>query len=261
MRLNFLVACVSSLLLAKLALRVIVSESISSALPVQAFPAQVLAQKTSSSQLSSEQLHRLAKAITVRVFSEKRRGSGILVQRQGETYTVLTNEHVVNSSSQYHIQTADGKIYPAAVNWSVKFGDNDLGVLQFRSPNHYAVASLGTTSSLTVGDEVFAAGFPIETETSRSKGFVVTTGKISLLMEQAFVGGYQSGYTNQIEWGMSGGPLLNRRGEVIGINGMTKYPLWGNPYVFKDGSSPSEAMRQQMIHYSWAIPIETFLRL
>lgn len=94
-----------------------------------------------------------------------------------------------------------------------------------------------------------------------SKGFVFTIGQVSLFTDKAFAGGYQIGYTNAVEKGMSGGPVLNRQGQVVGVNGIHAYPLWGNPYVFKDGSMSSVAMQQQMSRYSWAIPIDTFVQL
>ena len=90
---------------------------------------------------------------------------------------------------------------------------------------------------------------------------MLTTGQIFAVLKQPFVGGYQIGYTNDIKRGMSGGALLNRQGEVVGVNGMPKYPLLGNPYVFKDGSTVSEARWQEMSHLSWAIPISMFLHL
>ncbi len=258
------VICVGSIALTLLNYCVISPLEICIALPAQDIPVDVGGKEVPPTELSDKQLYHLARSITVQVLSGNQWGSGILIQKQGEVYTVLTNEHVLmpNNEKSYRIQTPDGQIYPAYVQKSVNFNENDLGLLQFRSPNStYVVASLGTSSPLAVGDKVFSAGFPPEANASKSRGFVLTTGQIGLLMNRAFVGGYQNGYTNKVEPGMSGGPLLNRRGEVVGINGKSKYPLWGNPYVFQDGSLPPESMQEQMTHYSWAIPIETFLQL
>ncbi|MBW4493156.1 MAG: hypothetical protein KME26_08730 [Oscillatoria princeps RMCB-10] len=43
--------------------------------------------------------------------------------------------------------------------------------------------------------------------------------------------------------------------------GMHAYTLWGDPYVLKDGSHPEPSLKQQMVRYSWSIPIQTFVRL
>ncbi|HAZ44117.1 MAG TPA: peptidase S1 [Cyanobacteria bacterium UBA11369] len=226
-------------------------------LPVQALPVNISAPATSQRR-DVASLQQLAKAITVKVLSGDTWGSGILIRRQGQVYTVLTNDHVLTpgGGKSYRIQTPDGRIYSAAVLGADKFPGNDLGLLQFRSAATYRLASLRADSTPAVGDEVFAAGFPVETT-----GFSFTTGQISLLLDRALEGGYQIGYTNDIQKGMSGGPVLNRWGEVVGINAMHAYPLWGNPYVFKDGSVPSAAMQQQMIQLSWAVPVQTFLEL
>jgi S1-C subfamily serine protease len=209
-----------------------------------------------------EQLHNLAESITVKVRSRDNWGSGILIQQQGQVYTVLTNKHVLAAGKPYRVETPNGQVYFANLSGSIRFGGNDLALLQFRSPYHtYAVASLGTTATLRVGDEVFAGGFPFARDWSDSMGFVFTTGQVSLLLDRALVGGYQVGYTNEIQKGMSGGPILNRQGEVVGLNGMHKHPLWGNPYIFKDGSTPNFSFRELMTRYSWGIPSETFAQL
>lgn len=219
--------------------------------------------KQLSPQLSAEQLYQLAQSITVKVLSGQNWGSGIIINHQGQVYTVVTNEHVLifGDGESYPIQTPDGQTHQADLVKTIHFGENDLGLLQFRSANAYTVASLGDSSQIAVGDEVFAAGFPFEADPSQSQGFVFTTGKISQLIDKVLVGGYQIGYTNDIEKGMSGGPLLNGQGKVIGINSMHKYPLWGNPYIFTDGSVASEVMQEQMSQLSWAVPVQTFLQL
>lgn len=209
--------------------------------------------------LSESQLKTVARAIAVKVRTGSNWGSGILIQRQGRVYTVVTNQHVLNLGDRYEIQTPDGRTYAAHVTKKT-FGDRDLGLLQFRATANYAVASLGMASTLHVGDRVFAAGFPIESLRGSALVFTFTSGEISLLTSKALAGGYQIGYTNDVRKGMSGGPLLNRQGKVVGINGMHAYPVWGDPFVFTDGSHPNPSDRALMVRSSWAIPIETLVQ-
>ncbi|NJM72713.1 MAG: trypsin-like peptidase domain-containing protein [Scytonema sp. RU_4_4] len=220
-----------------------------------------------STQRLGKQLQHKAKSITVKVLSKGFLGSGILIHRQGSVYTVLTNAHVLKSGNPpYHIQTPDAHVYvadvPSSKNSPPYFKDNDLAVLQFRSPKvSYVVASVGSASNLNVGHEVFAAGFPFDFDTNQDQGFVFKTGKVSLILKKALEGGYRIGYTNDLQKGMSGGPLLNRFGEVVAINGMHAEPLWGNPYVYQDGTEPEQPLREKMSKSSWGIPIETFRQM
>jgi S1-C subfamily serine protease len=234
--------------------------------PVSTPPVKVFAQP--SSQHSAKQLQHLAESITVKVLSRNFLGSGILIHKQGNIYTVLTNAHVLKSGhSPYQVQTPDGRIYTATLSSKSDrsgrsyFSGDDLAMLQFRSANTYTLASLGSTSTLSVGNEVFAAGFPFDPERNQDKGFVFETGQVSLVLKKALQGGYQIGYTNDIQKGMSGGPLLNRTGKLVAINGMHAEPLWGNPYVYQDGTEPEAPLREEMSQYSWGIPIETFVKV
>ena len=215
-----------------------------------------------TNQLSPEKVQRIARSITVKVLSNKTSGSGILVGKKGangkkeDIYSVLTNRHVLVPGEPYRIQTPDGKIYQANVVKDVNFKGSDLALLQFNSAQDYTLAELMSVSTLAVNQQVFAAGF-----VSDIKKLVFTSGEVSLLPDKAFQDGYQIGYTNNVQKGMSGGPILNQRGEVIGINGIIANPIWGDPYVFKDGSKPNSSEREKMSHYSWGIAIKTAVEL
>lgn len=216
-----------------------------------------------SPELPSEpRLREIARQIAVRVYSGRVWGTGILIGERDGIYTVVTNDHVLlpGGGQNYRVETPDGRTHAAEMLRSVSWGGNDLGVVRFPSPDRpYTVAAIAQTPA-TLGETVIAAGFPLEADRSRNRGFIITEGTISRWMERPFVGGYQLGYTNDIFSGMSGGPLLNDRGEVVGVNGMHKYPLWGS-YRFADGSSPPETVAAQLVRYSWAVPIQTVLQL
>jgi serine protease Do len=214
--------------------------------------------------LSQEQLKKEAKTITAKVLAGESWGSGIIVSKEGNLYTLVTNHHVLifSKDKTYQVQAPDGEIYPGYISKKVDFQDNDLALVEFTSERKYKVASLATLSNYDKKEEVFAAGFPLEIESrKKAKGLYLTNGYVAQLSRLHFAGGYQIGYTNSVKKGMSGGPLLNKKGEVIGINGIHKYPLWGNPYRFSDGSLATETQKEKMSKLSWAISINTFLKL
>ena len=207
-------------------------------------------------------VYRQAQAVTVRIFAGENRSSGILLQKNGALHTVLTNQHGLLMGGPYRVQTPDGQIHRAIASDDGSFASHDLALLQFRSPEvEYRIAKLGRALSLAPRTPVFAAGFPVAKQSASAQDFAFTTGQVSMITAKVLEGGYQLGYTNPIEKGMSGGPVLNLKGEVVAINGIHQDPLWGNSsYVFTDGSKPSATLQNAMIRSSWAIPSEVFVR-
>ncbi|MBW4497639.1 MAG: serine protease [Oscillatoria princeps RMCB-10] len=201
--------------------------------------------------LSEEELRKLAASITVKVIAKNGAGSGTLIGKQKGVYTVLTNQHVLTPGQPYSIGTPDGKTHTASVVKKADFQGKDLVLLEFPAAEEYAVAALGHRRSFAVGDKVLAAGFPFD-----SDRLIVSAGKIELLPDKALQGGYRIGYTNEIQQGMSGGPVLNYFGEVTGINGVSAFPILADAYRFEDGSRPSEAQLQQMNRLSWGVPVQ-----
>ena len=211
--------------------------------------------------LSEQELFDLAQKITVKVITEEAGGSGIIIKKTNNSYFVLTNNHVLQNSSNYKIKTYDSQIYSAEIVKKIKFGKNDLALLQFSSKSSYKVAALGKSTNIEVGDSIIAVGYPFQEDRPKLEKFKFTIGKISIANEKILAGGYQIGYTNEVEKGMSGGAVINLRGEVIAINGMHAYPIFGDPYIYTDNTKPCKPMRELMIESSWAIPIETFKKL
>ncbi|MBK1987338.1 tetratricopeptide repeat protein [Sphaerospermopsis aphanizomenoides BCCUSP55] len=224
-------------------------------IPQQLFlisPQPVTAQQPTPQLLTTEQLQDLAKSITVKILTKNGSGSGTLIAKNGNDYTVITNDHVVNQDGSYRVQTPDGKIYSANVikEKPPSLKNQDVALLQFESTAEYTIASLGISSPIAVEQKIVAAGF-----VNDNAKLIFTEGKISLLPDKSFQRGYRIGYSNKVQPGMSGGPILNYQGEVIGINAVHAYPISDKIYVFSDNSQPSAAERQQMRQYSWGVPI------
>ncbi len=219
----------------------------------------------------------LARQLTVRVLVGQGAGSGVLVARRGRTYTVLTCEHVVavGKPDQVQVLAPDGTSYPARLlPWPTHLKLEpklDLAFLTFESSVSYPTVRLAPRQSIQVGQAVYASGFPNyrtlsptalqDTRNWGLKAYRLTTGQVSLISDRSLPGGYRLGYTNEIEQGMSGGPVLNSEGELVGINGRLKYPLQGIAvFKFTDGSQPSPDLFHQMEALSWAVPVTTFER-
>ena len=216
------------------------------------------------------QLEQAARLITVRILSSPKQkrdrslGSGVLFYQDKltSTYGVITNNHVLQAGeAPYFIQTPDGKTHRAnSVVRKKQLRGNDLALLEFVADSEYKITTKSNQQA-AIGDGVIAAGFPLKNSQSKSGRFVIKPGKIQLVLDKALEGGYRIGSTNDVEKGMSGGPLLNRAGELVGINGLHANPIWGDPYVFEDGSYPTDAQREQISQYSWGIPLETVKQL
>jgi S1-C subfamily serine protease len=220
----------------------------------------------------SDRIDRIARSITVKVSAKEPLGSGILIDKQGSTYTVITNKHVLRAGNPpYQISTVDGKTYEAKAIDRIDFAKYDLALLQFRSDRDtYKIAALGNSAKILVGEDVYAAGFPHASNfkspiagatQSIPTELKIRPGRVSIVLDKNLEEGYQIGYTNDLEKGMSGGPLLNNRGELVGVNGKHAYPLWDAPDLYEDGLQPCQPLQDLINRSSLAIPIEKVLQL
>lgn len=204
-------------------------------------------------------LHDRAKAITVNLLSRSTfLGSGTLIERRGNRYTLVTNAHVLRSvSPPYQVRTVDGQSHLAKLS-KTYFGKDDLVSLQFESKNSdYQIARFGRSNRLKKGEIVYASGF---SRIRQSLQFNCRVGTTVTVLTKAIEGGYQVGYTNQLDRGMSGGPLFNQQGELIGINSLKADPLWEITEYYEDGSLPSPALQKLIERSSWAIAVERLQR-
>ena len=144
-------------------------------------------------------------------------GSGVIVLLEGKYY-VLTNGHVVRKSSpqQIRINLADGRrIHPKKV-WDDP--ETDVAVMSISAPNLIA-AELGNSDRMEIGDFVLAVGSPFGLSHSVTYGIVSAKGRWDLRLGEANLRFQDFIQTDAaINPGNSGGPLVNLRGEIIGIN-------------------------------------------
>jgi serine protease Do len=144
-------------------------------------------------------------------------GSGVIVQF-GSDYYVLTNRHVIRHSSEKKIEIhlADGRVFNPTRIWSDS--ETDVAAMSIEARG-LAAARLGDSDSLEIGDFVLAVGSPFGLSQSVTRGIVSAKGRHNLdlgdddLKWQNFI---QTDAA--INPGNSGGPLVNLRGEVVGLN-------------------------------------------
>ncbi len=167
--------------------------------------------------LSPDRIYQIAKEITV-LIDGCQSGSGVIVQRNGNTYSVLTAKHVFQTEDKICLViTPDGARYPVEPRKIQSIQGIDLAVVQFTSNKTYHVGELGNSEQATPGKTVYVAGAPSPTGPFTHRILLVTPGNIVGL--QPPEDGYTLIYSNSTRPGMSGGPVLDEDGRVIGIHG------------------------------------------
>ena len=208
-----------------------------------------------SGEYSRQKLQTLAKQITVRVMGDNNSGSGTIFAKKGNSYLVVTNSHVLLGVNKVQIKTPDNQIYSAQILPNTNFGKLDLAVLQFTSNQNYCLPKEIASFDINTDTPVIAAGY------SSSKGeMLFRTGTVKQIISQPTLkAGYEIGYTSDIEQGMSGGPIISSLGYLLGINGISSYPLVNSGYVYTNGKRPTNPEIQEFRKLSWGIPIKTVL--
>ncbi|MDB9545935.1 tetratricopeptide repeat-containing serine protease family protein [Dolichospermum circinale] len=204
---------------------------------------------------SPQKLQTLAKQITVRVIGDNNSGSGTILAKKGNSYLVVTNSHVLLGVNKVQIKTPDNQIYSAQILPNTNFGKLDLAVLQFTSNQNYCLPKEIASFDINTDTPVIAAGY------SSSKGeMLFRTGTVKQIISQpSLKAGYEIGYTSDIEQGMSGGPIISNLGYLLGINGISSYPLSNTAYIYTNGKRPTNPEIQEFRKLSWGIPIKTVL--
>lgn len=149
-----------------------------------------------------------------RQFRQSGMGSGIIVDKQGH---ILTNHHVVEGMDEISVKLANGARYDAELIGSDP--KTDLAVLRIkgRVPRDLVPAELGDSDALRVGDWVLAIGAPFGYEQTVTAGIISAKGRTGVNRDASRYEDFLQ-TDAAINPGNSGGPLVNLRGEVVGIN-------------------------------------------
>ena len=136
-------------------------------------------------------------------------GSGFIIDADG---SILTNNHVIDHAERITVKLSDGRTLRARVIGADP--DTDIALIKVDGQTGLPVAPLGDSSTLRMGEWVCAIGNPLGYEHS------VTVGVVSFLGRKLFDASLDNYIQTDaaINFGNSGGPLINSRGEVIGIN-------------------------------------------
>src|SRR4051794_20838221 len=144
-------------------------------------------------------------------------GSGVIIERRGKLY-VLTNRHVIKYSTLtgINIKLSDGRVVHPQKTWADPA--TDVAIMAINTEG-LLPARLGDSSKLEIGDFVLAVGSPFGLSHSVTYGIISAKGRRDLRLGDDGVQ-YQDFLQTDaaINPGNSGGPLLNLRGEVIGLN-------------------------------------------
>jgi tetratricopeptide (TPR) repeat protein/S1-C subfamily serine protease len=182
-------------------------------------------------------LNDTARKKTVRIENSGNTGSGVIVASEGNSYYVLTARHVVqdeknNTRQKFtdgQIITYDQDSHP--VTSTVVAEGVDLAVVKFTSNNKYPIAQLGEYSQ-NDRDFIFVGGFPDRGKINSplwqwqlNPGTVndPEQGKLQIQTNQSFSNGYDLIYGSISYGGMSGGPVFDTTGNVIGIHGRAEF--------------------------------------
>ncbi len=150
-------------------------------------------------------------------------GSGSIIDSRGY---ILTNNHVVDNAYKVNLTLADGSLFEGEVIGSDP--ENDLAVIKFDPEGHSLVTiTFGISDNLRVGQKVLAIGNPFAFERTLTTGIISGLGR-PLRNDKGIVIRDLIQTDASINPGNSGGPLLNIRGELIGVNTMIYSPSGGS---------------------------------
>ena len=149
-------------------------------------------------------------------FQRDSQGSGVIVRVEGNKGIILTNSHVASAGGELRVKLHNDKEYPAKVRGSD--AKTDIAVIEIEASGLQA-AALGNSATVQAAEMCLAIGSPFGLEETVTIGHISAVGRSGFRRRE---GAYENYLQTDaaINPGNSGGPLINLKGEVIGINTM-----------------------------------------
>ena len=97
-----------------------------------------------------------------------------------------------------------------------------MGIFTFTSTNSYQIAKIGDAKTISMGNTIFISGYPLASSSVPTRLIRFLKGQVITNTDLSIPDGYQLHYNNDTRAGMSGGSILNIKGELIGIHGRTE---------------------------------------
>jgi len=221
-----------------------------------------VANATAAVAMTPPEISQVADPVTVRISDNAGGwGSGVIIAKRGNNYTVLTVNHVVQTPGlTYTIQTGMGQNYPIAHVQRLQRQENDpdLALVTFNTPIKYPIATLGNSNQAVVGAPVYISGYPaVGGEFDPEPSYRFRIGTVTSRLTRA-ANGYTLHYSADTNNGMSGGPIFDSSGRVIGIHGQRENeaaPREVAPEAESGGLAPIEK------GFRAGIAINTFMAL
>jgi len=227
----------------------------------------------------------VAEKVTVKIIGREDPGSGVIIGKNGNIYYVITARHVLDSTGadeEAFVDTHDGKEHQIDISKIEELPNNvDLLLLQFQSNQDYPIATisqfnyrlyrnnnykLNLFSDASAKQYIFVSGWPITEKTKRifSPGYLFDNAGTAMSLQpdisNSEFGGYELLYTNLTHSGMSGGPVLDTQGRLIGIHGRADARQIGeNDEIIEDYLDEVGSPIWIKVGLSQGIPIQTFL--